>query len=223
MCKLIIRDEVNIKLEGLSLEVRRKLSNAFKYEIPYARYMPRYRLGRWDGTSTLFGLGGNGYVNQLERVLEILADSGIDVEEVEDLREPIQIAFPKVQEDFWGELTWPKGHIKEGEPIRLRDYQYDVINRFLENPQALQEVATGAGKTIITATLSKICEQYGRTVTIVPNKSLVEQTEEDFRNCGLDVEYTMAIEKNLVKHTQFALGKVLTFLTRKVKIKSTRY
>jgi superfamily II DNA or RNA helicase len=185
--------------------------------------MPRYRLGRWDGTSTLFGLGGNGYVNQLERVLEILADSGIDVEEVEDLREPIQIAFPKVQEDFWGELTWPKGHIKEGEPIRLRDYQYDVINRFLENPQALQEVATGAGKTIITATLSKICEQYGRTVTIVPNKSLVEQTEEDFRNCGLDVEYTMAIEKNLVKHTQFALGKVLTFLTRKVKIKSTRY
>ena len=77
---------MNIKLEGLSLEVRRKLSNAFKYEIPYARYMPRYRLGRWDGTSTLFGLGGNGYVNQLERVLEILADSGIDVEEVEDLR-----------------------------------------------------------------------------------------------------------------------------------------
>ena len=139
MCKLVIRDEVNIKLEGVSLEVRRKLSNAFKYEIPYARYMPRYRLGRWDGTTTMFGLGGNGYVNQLERVLEILADSGVDVEEVQDLREPIQLSFPKVQEDFWGELTWPTGHIKAGELIRLRDYQYDVINKFLENPQ-LQQV-----------------------------------------------------------------------------------
>ena len=217
MCKLVIRDEVNIKLEGVSLEVRRKLSNAFKYEIPYARYMPRYRLGRWDGTTTMFGLGGNGYVNQLERVLEILADSGVDVEEVQDLREPIQLSFPKVQEDFWGELTWPTGHIKAGELIRLRDYQYDVINKFLENPQALQEVATGAGKTIITATLSKICEQYGRTVTIVPNKSLVEQTEEDFRNCGLDVGVYYGDRKELGKTHTICTWQSLNILDKKSK------
>ena len=66
----------------------------------------------------------------------------------------------------------------------LRDYQVDTVNRFLENPQALQEVATGAGKTITTATLAQLCEPLGRTITIVPNKSLVEQTEEDFVNVG---------------------------------------
>ena len=48
-CKLIIEDEVNIKLEGVSVDVRRKLSNALKFEVPYARYMPQYKLGRWDG------------------------------------------------------------------------------------------------------------------------------------------------------------------------------
>ena len=32
LCKLIIKDEVNLKIEGLSLEVRRKLVNAFKYD-----------------------------------------------------------------------------------------------------------------------------------------------------------------------------------------------
>jgi superfamily II DNA or RNA helicase len=48
-------------------------------------------------------------------------------------------------------------------------------------------VATGAGKTITTAALSYSVEQYGRSIVIVPNKSLVTQTEEDYKNVGLDV------------------------------------
>ena len=217
MCKLIIKDEVNIKLEGLSLEVRRKLSNAFKYEIPYARYMPRFKLGRWDGTTTLFGLGGNGYVNQLEKVLGILSDHGIDVEEVEDLRQPIKINFPKVTEEFWGNKVWPKGHRFEGQPIRLRDDQVEVINKFLENPQCLQEIATGFGKTITTATLSKICEPYGRTITIVPNKSLVEQTEEDFINVGLDVGVYYGDRKELNRTHTICTWQSLNILDKKTK------
>jgi superfamily II DNA or RNA helicase len=31
------------------------------------------------------------------------------------------------------------------------------------------------------------CEEHGRTIVIVPNKSLVTQTEDDYRNLGLDV------------------------------------
>jgi superfamily II DNA or RNA helicase len=74
-----------------------------------------------------------------------------------------------------------------GQPIVLRDYQVDIINKFLENPQCLQEIATGAGKTLITAALSYCCEPHGRTIVIVPNKSLVTQTEADYKNMGLDV------------------------------------
>ena len=57
-CKLIIKDEVNIKLEGLSVEARRKLANTFKYEIPYARYHPAYKLGRWMAAIVCLGLAG---------------------------------------------------------------------------------------------------------------------------------------------------------------------
>ena len=57
-CKLVIKDEVNVKFEGLDLSMRKHLSNKFKYEIPYARYLPAYKLGRWDGTVSFFGLGG---------------------------------------------------------------------------------------------------------------------------------------------------------------------
>ncbi len=165
--------------------------------------MPAYKLGRWDGTKTYFGIGGTGYLAHLDVILPIIEDDGYDIE-IEDLRESHKFHFDQISENYWADQgkTWPKGHPQEGEPIILRDYQYDVINRFLENPQALQEVATGAGKTITTATLSQLCEPYGRTMVIVPNKSLVVQTEEDYRNLGLDVGVYFGDRKELNKtHT----------------------
>ena len=162
VCKLIIKDEVNIKFEGLSIEARRKLANKFKFEVPWARYQPSYRLGRWDGTVAFFGVGGTGYINQLDEILPILEDMDYTVE-VEDLRYHSLVVFETIDENYWAHITWPKGHPAEGQPIILRDYQVDAVNNFLKAPQALQELATGAGKTIITATLSHVCEKYGRT------------------------------------------------------------
>ena len=78
-------------------------------------------------------------------------------------------------------------HPEAGKPILLRDYQVETVNTFLENPQCLQEIATGAGKTLMTAALSKSVEHLGRSLVIVPNKSLVVQTEADYINLGLDV------------------------------------
>ena len=92
-----------------------------------------------------------------------------------------------MQEDSFQDRVWPPGHPQAGEPILLRDYQIEIINNFLSNPQSMQEVATGAGKTIMTAALSQRVGVHGRSVVIVPNKSLVTQTEKDYINLGLDV------------------------------------
>ena len=203
VCKLIIKDEVNIKCDGLSVETRRKIVNKLKFDLPYARHMPAYKLGRWDGTKTYFGVGGNGYLAHLDVILPIIEESGYEIE-IEDLRQHSTIEFEHITENYWADKgkTWPKGHPEAGKPIVLRDYQYDVVNKFADNPQALQEVATGAGKTITTATLSHICEKYGRTMVIVPNKSLVVQTEEDYINLGLDVGVYFGDRKELNKtHT----------------------
>jgi superfamily II DNA or RNA helicase len=218
-CKLIIKDEVNIKLEGLELEARRTLANTFKYEIPHARYHPAFKLGRWDGMTSLFGIGGNGYLNQLEKIIEILTNMGIEIADVEDLRQPVKLAFDEVTETYWADQgkVWPKGHQQEGQPIMLRDYQVDAVNIFLKNPQALQEIATGAGKTITTATLSQLCERYGRTITIVPNKSLVEQTEEDFISVGLDVGVYYGDRKDLNKTHTICTWQSLNILEKKSK------
>jgi hypothetical protein len=217
--KLIIRDEVNIKFENLSLEARKKLANTFKYEDPTARHRPAYKLGRWDGKVSMFGLGGNGYLSQLEKCLEILSNMDIDISELEDLRTTPRIEFTPVTETYWADQgkVWPKGHQQEGQPIMLRDYQVDAINTFLTNTQSLQEIATGAGKTITTATLSQLAEKYGRTITIVPNKSLVEQTEEDFIAVGLDVGVYYGDRKDLNKTHTICTWQSLNILDKKSK------
>ena len=185
--KIIIRDEVNVKLEGLDLTTRKKLVDKFKYEIPGARYQPSVRLGRWDGKVPFFNLGGTTYINLLPEIIPFLDSEGYDVE-LDDQREySTKFEFTEATEDMFADHNWPVGHPRAGEPIQLRDYQVPILNNFFSNPQSLQEIATGAGKTIMTAALSKSVEKYGRSIIIVPNKSLVTQTEEDYKNLGLDV------------------------------------
>ena len=184
---IIIRDEVNIKIEGLDLDCRKALVTAFKYENPAARYLPAVRLGRWDGKIAYFQLGGSTYVNLLPEIMPIL--DRFDYSPVlDDQREYTTVFdFAAVSENHYSHVLWPKTHPAAGQPMVLRDYQVEIINKFLTNPQCIQEVATGAGKTIITAALSDAVSAYGRSIVIVPNKSLVTQTEADYINMGLDV------------------------------------
>ena len=215
--KLIIKDEVNVKIEGLDLSDRTALVKKFKYEIPGARYQPSVRLGRWDGKVAFFQLGGSTYINLLPEIVPFLEDRGYDIE-IEDTRNyRTTFSFDQVTEDTFSDTLWPKGHPQEGKPIVLRDYQIQILNNFLANPQSIQEVATGAGKTIMTAALSKSVEQYGRSIVIVPNKSLVTQTEADYINMGLDVGVYFGDRKDIGKtHT------ICTWQSLNVLLKNTK-
>ena len=218
-CKLIIEDEVNIKIEGLDVDVRRQLANALKFEVPYAKHMPQYKLGRWDGKVAFFGIGGSGYVNHLDVVQRVLTKNNVEIADIDDRRTHISLNFKPVTERYWADqgVCWPEGHPVEGEEIILRDYQVEAINNFIANPQSLQQIATGAGKTITTATLSHLSEPYGRSIVIVPNKSLVEQTEEDYINCGLDVGVYFGDRKNLGKTHTICTWQSLNILDKKHK------
>jgi superfamily II DNA or RNA helicase len=215
--KLTIRDEVNVKIEGLELDARRTLVNRFKYDVPYARYLPAVRLGRWDGKVSFFQLGGSTYVNLLPEIMPILEEFNYDVE-LEDLRDyRTTFEFVPMREDTFAEIRWPVGHPDVGKPILLRDYQVEIINDFLANSQCIQEVATGAGKTIMTAALSHSVSVYGRSIVIVPNKSLVTQTEKDYVNLGLDVGVFFGDRKEFGRRHTICTWQSLNVLLKNTK------
>jgi superfamily II DNA or RNA helicase len=217
LATIIITDEVNIKIPDLDLDTRKDLVKNFKYEVPGARYQPAVRLGRWDGKVAYFQLGGSSYTNLLSEILPILEKHNYEVE-LDDRREyNIPIDLAPIDENSFSDRLWPKGHPMEGQPIVLRDYQIEIINNFLENTQCIQEVATGAGKTIMTAALSQSVEHIGRSIVIVPNKSLVTQTEKDYVNLGLDVGVYFGERKDIGKTHTICTWQSLNILMKNTK------
>ena len=216
-CKIIITDETNCKLTNLELNTRKKLVNKFKYEIPGARFTPAVKLGRWDGKKAFAQLGGSTYINLLPEILPMLDADCYDIE-LEDLRDyNNQFEFEEVNETSYSHICWPKGHKHEFEPITLRDDQVEAINTFLQNTQSIQCLATGFGKTILTAVLSHKCEPYGRTIVVVPSKDLVRQTELDYVNMGLEVGVFFGDRKEYTKTHTICTWQSLNSLFKNTK------
>ena len=214
---ILVSDEVNCKIQGLELGDRKTLMKMFEYEMPGARYLPSVRLGRWNGKVSYFSLGGSTYINLLNEILPLLDQAGYDIELTDTREYKTTFNFTEVSENTFSDKVWPAKHPMEGQPITLRDYQVEIINRFLQNPQCIQEVATGAGKTITTAALSKSVEQYGRSIVIVPNKSLVTQTEADYINLGLNVGVYFGDRKEAGRQHTICTWQSLNNMMKKTK------
>lgn len=212
--KIIIRDEVNIKIEGLEPMMRRKLVGKFKYQVPYARHLPAVRLGRWDGCIQFFATSGTTYLKLLEEILPEIEHLDI---EIEDHRQGWELEFEPVTEQSLAHVSWPENHPAAGTPVTLRDYQVEAVNAFLAEPQSIQEISTGAGKTIMTATLCSRAEKYGRTLTIVPNVDLVKQTLKDYQLIGLDVGVFYGNQKEYQKTHTICTWQSLNSLGKKTK------
>lgn len=198
-CNLVLKDEVNCRFENVDPTTRRKMARKLEFFLEYARHTPAFKLGRWDGMKRFFDVGGRTYINLIESVLPILLDEGYDVEVV-DNRVSSKIKFDAITADSYSHVKWPKGHVFEGKPLELREHQVSCINDYLSNINGVGEISTGAGKTIITAVLSHHIEKYGRSIVIVPNKDLVNQTKRDYDLLGLDVGVYYGDEKD-VGHT----------------------
>jgi len=215
--KLIIQDEVNVKFEGLDVVCRRKMVESLEFLLPYARHTPAFKLGRWNGKMSFCDVGARSYLNLLDKLLPIVQEHGYEIE-IDDRRiSEHEFVFDEVEADSYSEITWPKGHRLAGEPIVLQDHQVDVINSYLGNLHGINIAPTGAGKTLITAILSDKVEPYGRSIVIVPTKDLVTQTEEDYKNLGLDVGVFFGDRKEYLKTHTICTWQSLESLAKKSK------
>lgn len=214
---LQILDEVNIRFLDLDVACRRKMVESLEFFLPYARHTPAYKLGRWNGKMSFCDIGARSYINLLDTLLPIVQAHGYEVE-IEDHRNSEHtFEFEEVKDDSYAHIKWPEGHTRAGQPIMLRDHQTEVINSYLNNLTGVNIAPTGAGKTIITAILSHKVEPYGRSIVIVPTKDLVTQTEEDYKNLGLDVGVFFGDRKEYGKTHTICTWQSLESLNKRSK------
>ena len=213
---ITILDEVNVHIKDIDLVVKRAMSKKVEYFLPHARYTPAFKLGRWNGCASFCTLGGKTYLNALDKLLPILVEAGYEIN-IHDERQKHDLDLTAIDDTYLSDQMWPKGHRAEGQPIVLRDYQVQLVNECLANPQGLIIAPTSSGKTIVTATLSRRVEHIGRTIVIVPNKNLVEQTLEDYQNVGLNVGVIFGDRKEFDRQHTICTWQSLNVLDKKNK------
>ena len=200
--KLQILDEVNCKFIGLDAIHRRVLHAKSKVFNPANRYIPSVRLGRWDGKEIYFQIGGGTYINLLPEQIDYLAEQNIDIE-IEDLRTYNRdFEFSPIDDNYFSNKVWPDNHQMAGQPVKLRELQVIAANHFLSDQQCIAQLPTSSGKSLLCAVLAHKVEKYGRSIVIVPNKDLISQTEQYYRDLGLDVGVYYGERKEFFKtHT----------------------
>jgi superfamily II DNA or RNA helicase len=90
-----------------------------------------------------------------------------------------------------------------GLPTEVRPYQVDVVNSLLDSGDGIALCATGAGKTLMCASLCDIFSDANqRVIIVVPSADLVDQTYEALAMFGLSVGRYSGDNKELTaKHT----------------------
>lgn len=144
-CKLILIDEVNCKFEGLPIHVRNEMVKAVAYVLPYAKFTPAGRMGRWDGKVNFMNMGGSTHFHMLDKLLPILEKHDISIE-VEDHRIQHNFEFDEIDENIFSYVEFGAGHHMEGQSIVLREHQVNAVNECLKNNHGLLLASTSSGK-----------------------------------------------------------------------------
>ena len=165
---LRVDEASEMEVEQLNISLNRRIENW--------RFHPLVEKGLWDG-----------YISYIKddkwipsglwrEVMSICKDYKFDLE-IDGVMRMFDTSIK--QEDF---TEWAAAYF-EGNDISPRDYQIEAAFNILKFRNCLSELATSAGKTLISfMAVSYLLEKEkaGRILFIVPNVSLVVQASEDF-------------------------------------------
>ncbi len=182
IAKVNILDEVNVSVTNLKGEHNKHFVD--KYALFAANYFfnPKFKMGRWDGKIQHFSKAGRTFLYLLPEILRELAKMGYKIE-LKDLRTANLVQPQNITEDIFSDYFHPD----TGQPIILRDYQVNAVNKLLFDGNGICLACTGSGKTLSCAALLTAYTPYNlKTITIVPDQNLIIQTIKTYNLVGLD-------------------------------------
>lgn len=187
-CKIIIQDEVNCVFVGLHPDHIAYLYEEYSAFATNYFFNPKFKLGSWDGKIRYFFKTGKTYVKLLDSIIPTIIGLGYKID-IEDKRSTQHVNPPHITENFFEGIFVPDSN----EPWIVRDYQINMVNTLIDNGGGVGIAGTGAGKTSMCAAIALSYERAGdlRSIIIVPDKNLTDQTKEEYDFFGLDVgEYS---------------------------------
>lgn len=159
--------------------IEAELGGYFTYEVPGARFTPKYKARLWDGKIRLYDLLRKtlylGLYNYLQRFCD---NHGYTIEHLNTISTETAITQEEVEE--FAESLVLTGR---GQRIDIRDYQVEAVHTALKDNRRVLVSPTGSGKSLMIYCIARWHIQHGRKVmVVVPTTSLVEQMYSDFED-----------------------------------------
>ncbi len=187
-CTIRILDEVNAVFVGLHPDHIGYLSEEYAVFAANYYFNPKFKLGQWDGKLRFFYKNGKTFVNLLDDIIPRVIKLGYKIK-VEDTRTIARVRPPDIDKEFFHNIIDPRTN----EPWVVRDYQIEAVNSLFEAGCGVAIAGTGSGKTSCCAAIALSYEREAnfRSLIVVPDKNLTDQTRGQYAFFGLDVgEYS---------------------------------
>lgn len=179
---LIVADASEIEIEQLKICLTRKVNGW--------RFHPLVKQGHWDGNVSYFIKDRFIPAGLWKEIIEICKKFNYEIE-IEGIRRLFDNSIK--HEDF---EAWVKDHFKDFN-MEIRPYQINAAYQILKNRLCVAELATSAGKTLISYIIVSYLLQKQlskRVLFIVPSVSLVTQGVSDFKTYARFVENPVKIK-----------------------------
>lgn len=176
----------------------RELSEEFTFEVPGAKFMPKYKARLWDGLLRMYSLQKKTlYAGLLGHVLKFAEENGHVVEYVSNSF--YKTPSKKNDLDFEELSQWIDSLkiTKDGELIEPHDYQYNAVYESLTNMRLTVISPTASGKSLIIYCMVRwMLEHDIKVVLVVPTVALVTQMFNDFK------DYSSSTDWDVGEHCQ---------------------
>jgi len=161
-----------------------ELEAFFTYEVPGARFTPKFKARLWDGKVRLYSLIRKTlYVGLYNYVIEFAKRANYQVEFVPNEEYPKPFEFNEVPIEDIDEWIQSLDMYARGEPIPARDYQVEAVHTALTLNRTILLSPTASGKSFMIYCIIRWHLEAGRRcMIVVPTTSLVEQLYSDFED-----------------------------------------
>ena len=173
-------NEAMLRVEG-DMGIARELSEHLTFEVPGAKFSPKYKARVWDGKIRLLNSRNMqvyaGLVHEIQKFCDE-RDYTLDVDPELVVTEEFSLAEAK---EFADTLQLP---------FVPHDHQLRAFALAVRHSRGILISPTASGKSLIAYLIARfyIDNFQSRVLILVPNISLVHQLTSDFGEYGLDVE-----------------------------------
>jgi len=185
-------DKIRVKLKNhvflqldCDLGIKYELRDHFTFEVPGARFTPKYKAKIWDGTISLFNIVKSTlYAGVYSQLLEFAKSREYEIELVESEYYGLPGEKTNILPEDFVEYCKSLEVQNNDTDIKIRSYQYEAAFRAIRNKRHTILSPTGSGKSLIIYLITRylLDTADARILIVVPTTSLVKQMTSDFED-----------------------------------------